>query len=253
MPTVKTTSGEIYYAKHYKSDNPYTSVMMIHGAGGTHLDWSPPIRKLKEANAIVPDLLGHGKSGTIGRKSISEYAKDVIALADALEIKQFIPCGHSMGGAIAQQIAIDYPERIKRLILIATGAKLSVHPDILSGVTKNYDTVAHLLVDWYWSKHTDDYMRQLSYQALLDVSPQLLYDDFYACNQFDVRKQLSQINAPTLIIAGTADKMTPLKYSTYLADNILNSKLVVVQGAGHMAHLEQPSIVGDVIKTWLNT
>ena len=252
MPTVKTARGDIYYAKHHKLDNPYTPVMMIHGAGGTHLDWSPHIRKLKEANAIVPDLLGHGKSGNIGHNSIRDYAQDIIALADILQIEQFIPCGHSMGGAIAQQIVLDYPKRIKSLILIATGAKLSVHPEILDGVMKDYENVAHLLVDSFWSEQTGDDIQNLSYEALINGSPQILYDDFLACNQFDVRKQLSQIDVPTLIIGGTEDKMTPMKYSAYLADNIPNAELTVVQDAGHMVHLEQPITVGNAIKAWLN-
>ncbi|MCL4255681.1 MAG: alpha/beta fold hydrolase [Anaerolineae bacterium] len=155
MPQTTTRRGSVYYADHRKADSPYPTVIYIHGAGGSHLDWSPDLRRMSQANAIALDLPAHGKSTPPHRTTIGEYANDVMALVDALEIKRAVFAGHSMGGAIAQQIAISYPDKVAGLMLIGTGAKLSVHPDILNRVMTDYEAVADLLAEWLWGGDVD--------------------------------------------------------------------------------------------------
>lgn len=251
MPTVETPRGTIYFTDHRKDANPYPPVLLIHGAGGTHLDWSPHIRKLPEANAIAPDLNGHGKSTGDGRNTIQDYAQDMIALLDALNLEKVIVCGQSMGGAIAQTIALYHPERLAGMILITTGAKLRVHPDIIEQVLVNYEQVARLIIEWCWTDTIDDATRQLTFNELMQIPPQVVYGDYQACNEFDLREQLLTIRTPALVIGATDDKMTPVKYSHYLAENLPDSELVVVDNVGHMVHLEKPLEVREAMQNWL--
>lgn len=79
----------------------------------------------------------------------------------------------------------------------------------------------------------------------------MLHGDFTATNIFDIRGQLAQIRVPTLIIGGTADRMTPLRFSTYLHEQIIGSQLVSVEGGGHMMALEQPQVVAGAVQRWL--
>lgn len=251
MPTIETSRGLYYFTDHRQNDNPYPPVLLIHGAGGTHLDWSPHIRKLPEANAIALDLNGHGKSDGDGHNTIQDYAQDIMAVIDALHLEPVIICGQSMGGAIAQHLALYYPEYIAGMILITTGAKLQVHPDIIGKILTNYEQVVQLLITWYWSDDIDEQTRQLSYNQLMRISPQIVYGDYQACNDFDLREQLTQIHTPTLVVGATEDKMTPVKYSQYLAKNLPNAELVIIKETGHMAHLEKPLKVREAMQNWL--
>jgi len=251
MPLITTSRGQLFIADHRKTDSNYIPVIFIHGAGGTHLDWSADLRRLPQANAIALDLPAHGKSNPPHRTSIKDYADDVMALVEALSLPHAIFAGHSMGGGIAQQIAISYPNKVAGLILFGTGAKLAVHPDILNQVMTNYVAVADLLAGWLWGADVTDDIKQITRQQLLKTPPEVTYGDYTACNGFDIRAELKNITAPTLVMSGTHDKMTPLKYGQYLADNIANAKLAIIEDAGHMLGLEHPQTVANIVREWL--
>lgn len=250
MPLIETERGKIYFTDHRKSER--TPVILVHGAGGSHLDWSAGLRRLPEANAIALDLPGHGKSPTPGRNSIYDYAADVIALLDALDISQAIIAGHSMGGAIAQVIGLQYASRVTGLILVGTAAKLVVNPYILETTLTSMEEVSQTLVKWMWGPKATDEMRAFSYQRMNEISPQILYGDYIACDGFDIRDQIHNIHVPVLVIGGEVDKMTPPKFSQHLADTIPNTQLIIVPEGGHMMALEQSQIVIQAIKEWLN-
>jgi len=252
MPFIETKIGKIYVIDQRKNtDTP--PLLLIHGAGGTHLDWPASLRRLPNANPLLPDLPGHGKSPTPGRDTITAYAADIISLLDALEIPSAIVAGQSMGGAIALTLALDYSERVSGLILIGTGAKLSVSPDIVERILTDQEAVARLLSEWYWSEATPIERRELTYKQIMAQPAQIIYDDYVACNGFDVRARLNEIQARALIFAGTQDKMTPQKYGVYLQQYIPDAELVTLEGAGHMMALEQPDAVASAVGTWLNS
>lgn len=242
----------IWYADHRQPSGTCTPVLLIHGAGGTHLDWPPELRRMPEANAIAPDLPGHGRSTTPARSSAATYAADLLDLLDALKLPQVIALGHSLGGAVAQMIAIHHPRRVAGLILIGTGAKLSVHPDILNGLRDPQlrEQTVQKIIDWQWADGFDT-LKSLGLRRLLEMDASILYGDFLAAHHFDSRGLIEQIRVPTLVIGGTADRMTPLKYSEYLRDHIPGAQLVVVQGGGHMMMLEQPQVVASAVQMFL--
>lgn len=252
MPQIETRNGMIWYADHRDSTAHLPVTVLVHGAGGTHLDWPAELRRLPEANAIAPDLPGHGKSGETGRQSVAAFADDIVALLDALHIQQAVIAGHSMGGAIAQTIAITYPERVLGLILVGTGAKLGVHPDLLNGVVTEMSRSVTMILKGYWGENPqNEQLLRLSQQRLLEFNPTVLFNDYSACNTFDIRDRIAEIKQPTLVIGGTDDKMTPLKFSQYLHEHIAGSQLVVVETGAHMMMLEQPQFVADAVQKWL--
>jgi pimeloyl-ACP methyl ester carboxylesterase len=202
---------------------------------------------------ITPDLPGHGDSPRPGRQSVSDYAADLVALLDALEIQRVVVAGHSMGGAIAQTLALDYADRVAGLILVATGAKLRVHPDILDQIKFDVEAVAALLMDWIWALELNEQTYNQSYQQILANEPEVLYGDYLACDNFDVRDRLGTIRVPTLIVSGTEDRMTPLKYGEFLREHIAASVHFTITGGGHMVALERPEIVSRTVAEWLQT
>jgi pimeloyl-ACP methyl ester carboxylesterase len=246
------TENGIWYADHRDLTLHRLPVLMVHGAGGIHVDWPAELRRMPEANAIIPDLPGHGRNKTPARTSISAYAADMVSLLDALKVRQAILLGHSMGGAIVQTMALHDPERVRGLILIGTGAKLGVHPDILNGILPEHEKTVQMIVDWQWAEGYEQ-VKRLGYKRLLETDPKVLHGDFAATNAFDLRDQIARIRVPTLIIGGTADRMTPFKFSTYLHEQIAGSQLVSVEGGGHMMALEQPQVVANAVQQWLET
>ncbi|HEX2621165.1 MAG TPA: alpha/beta hydrolase, partial [Phototrophicaceae bacterium] len=187
-----------------------------------------------------------------GRTTIADYAADLIALLDALQISSCIVGGQSMGGGIALQTALDHPQRIQGLILIGTGAKLSVHSDILNNILTDQAAVGERFKDWMWAKATPNMIRERGYNLFMQIDPEIAYHDYLACNQFDVRDRLAEIQQPTLVIGATEDQMTPFKYSVYLKDHLSNAQLVQIEGAGHMMSVEAGQQIADEVQTWLN-
>lgn len=250
MPLISTSRASIWIADgRHAPDEPV--LVLLHGAGGSRLQWPSSLRQLPGIGVIAVDLPGHGSSPTPGRDSISAYAADIVALLDALDIQRAVFAGHSMGGAIALQLALDYPDRTQGLILMGTGAKLSVHPDLLRDAQENPSQAARTMVEWVWSEATPAEAKEKYYEAIVNLPPDVLHGDFVACNTFDVRERLSNISAPTLIISATKDRMTPPKYSAYLHEQIPDSQLVSLE-ASHMLMLEQPEATGNAVRQWLN-
>ena len=253
MPMVETSKGEVFYSDHRKAGSPYTPVVYVHGASGSRLDWPGELRNLPAANAIAIDLPGHGKSPDPGHDTIEAYAAVVRALMDAIDLDRGIIAGHSMGGAIAQMFALEYPERTAGLVLFGTSARLIVNPKILDQVMTAQQEVAQTLSGWVFGPTATDEMRDLMYGKMMALPPLVIYQDYLACNRFDVRDRLHKITAPTLIIGGEKDKMTRFSLSVDMHQDIPNSTLVKVENAGHMMTLEKTEFVVEAMRDWLTT
>lgn len=250
MPTTDSTAGKLFYTDKEGEQPP---LLLVHGAGSNHLTWSAELRRFPGRRVIALDLPGHGRSEKPGRKTVIDYAQSVGAFMDAIDLERAIVVGHSMGGAIAQTMAVHMPDRLAALILVATGGKLYVNPKILNNIRSDPEMVADLINRWAWAKEVGDEMRQLAKQQLLSIDPNVTYGDYLACDAFDIEDQLEKIQAPTLVIGGTGDKMTPFELSEVLAAKIPCATLVKVEGAGHMMPLERAEEVASHIQDWLST
>ncbi len=215
------------------------------------MHWSPQLRHAKDLRVIAVDLPGHGTSGGAGCKSVEEYARAIIEMINELKIEKAFIGGHSMGGGIAQVLALDYAERVTGLVLVGTGAKLRVAQQILDGVKNNFAATVEMIVEWSFSPATPPQIKQLARQRMMEVSPDVLWNDFNACNNFDVISRVNQIKTPALILVGSADKMTPEKFSRSLAEQITGSQLKVFADAGHMLTLERMEEVTGEIRSWM--
>lgn len=249
-------AAEIYYFAHEAEDQvkKRPPVILIHGAGGTHLSWPPQIRRMADERIYALDLPGHGKSEGVGRQSIDEYVADVIVFMQKLKLRAAVVVGISMGSAIAITLALKYPKKVLGLGLLGSGSKLRVASSILetAGNPNTFESAVEMINESCFSANAPQNLLQLSKQQMLEMRPPALLGDFLACNEFDVTSQLDKIDAPTLIICGAEDKMTPLKYSELLRDRIANSHLHVVDNAGHMVMAEQPDAVAELLKQFID-
>ncbi len=248
MRNVLIEDDKLSYQLHHGSPRPAgPPLVLIHGAGGNAMHWPAELRRLPGGTVYALDLPGHGKSGGAGRTEVGAYAEVVCAFADALDLPPFVLAGHSMGGAIAMECALRYPNRLAGLILVGTGARLRVAPQILDGILADFAGATELLTAWTHGEATAPNLRRLYLRRLREVDPQVLHGDFAACDAFDRRADVSRITAPTLILCGDADRMTPVKYSQYLHEQIAGSQLTVIPDAGHMVMLEQPAAVAEAV------
>lgn len=250
MPIVNS----LYYFVSGAENRSHPPVVLIHGAGGHHLYWPPQIRRLHHQRMFALDLSGHGRSGGIGHHNIQAYANEVGDFMSAIGLRAAVLAGHSMGGAIALQAAIQFPERLLGLCLIGTGARMRAAPDILQKTAdpSTFAAAVALVCDLSFALQTAKRLKELAAVRMAEARPSVLHGDFLACDAFDVREEISDISAPTLILCGAEDRMMPPKYSDYLRAHIVGSRLEIIGNAGHMVMLEQPGAVAERLARFVN-
>lgn len=251
MPYVTVVGERAFYALYQGDVRGKRNLVLVHGAGGSHLDWPAPLRRLREANVYALDLPGHGRSAGTGHSSIAPYRDFIFAFLDALGLGKAILVGHSMGGAISLDFALHYPDRLAGLILVGSGARLRVAPAILTGILSDFEATVDLVCDYAFGPSATEQLKRLGRQRRLKTPPQVLHGDYAACDAFDVMERLGEIRCPTLVIGGTADRLTPPKYSIYLRDHIPGAELVLVDAAGHMVMLQKSEVMTRAISKFI--
>lgn len=250
MATISVNGRTLYYTRPMKvTSGPV--LLLIHGAGGTHLDWPKEIQRLPGTAIYNLDLPGHGRSVGPGKTSIDGYADVVRDFMEALALQDVTIAGHSMGGAIAQTLALRKLPRVTRLIIVNSSARLRVAPDVLNVALEEPEVAVDFVVRWSWGADAPGALVSRGKKSMLQTDPAVLHGDFLACDCFDVREKVAQIRIPTLVISSTEDKMTPLKHGRDLAENIADGRLVIIDDAGHFSMLERPELVANAIAYFL--
>lgn len=252
MPVYRIGGKAVFAAQHRPRSTNAIDLVLIHGAGGNHLHWGGAVRTLPAARVYALDLPGHGRSTGGGRTTVAQYASAVIEFLDVLGIDQAVLAGHSMGGAIAQTAALEFPDRVQGLVLVGTGSRLRVLPSILEGTLADYAATVELICRYAYSDSAPADLVRAGQEQMLRVPAQVVHDDFAACNAFEVTDRLGDIRCPTLVLCGTEDRLTPPKYSTFLAEHIPGAQLVLIEGAGHMVMIEKERQVAEAIASWLS-
>ena len=245
----------LYYFAHGEDNFYRPPVVFIHGAGGSHLVWPPQVRRLTGERIFAVDLPGHGKSEGIGCQTVGDYATSLIYFLDGIKLPRAVFVGHSMGSAIAITLALRHPERVLGLGLIGGGARLRVAPAILETALNpaTFELAIQAVHEGSFSAYADPRLVDLSKKQMREVRPSVLHGDFMACDAFDQLDSIAKIEAPTLIVCGSEDRMTPPRFSEYLAQKISGSQLVVVPDAGHMVQLEKPDEVAAALAAFLKS
>ncbi len=252
MPEIAVQGENVHFQDTVKA-LPRT-VVFLHGAGGTHHTWRDQWAGLKgTARIVVPDLPGHGGSGGGPRESIEAYASWAGDFVREAGIGKFILAGHSMGGAVALQAALNGIPGLEALILAGTGAKLKVSPVILEGIASRFREFAPELVEWMMARATGPDLREDVTRDILSTRASTYAADFKACDAFDVRERVGEIRIPALLVFGDDDRLTPLRYGEYLARNLPGAVLKIVRDAGHVAMLEKAAEVNGVIRSFIRS
>lgn len=227
-----------------------SELLLIHGAGCNQALWPPKLKNNLEVNVRSLDLPGHGESSANPCSSLEDY---VGKLASLIGDNPVICCGHSLGGAIALTLALQFPKKVKGLILMGTGARLRVDPLVLKLMKWKwlYPFILRKMVKTSCSKQASNAVKKSVYTMMKDTKPEIFYNDLLICDRFDVMEKVETNSTPTLILCGQEDRLTPLKYSSFLNQKIRRSQIEIFSGAGHMLPLEKPMEVAVKISGWI--
>ena len=225
-------------------------LIFIHASGGTKESWYHQTKYFKDAEAI--DLPGHseGKPCT----SINDYVQWVRGYIYGRGYRDVVLAGHSLGGGIAQLYALQYPEELKALILIGTGARLRVLPatlEALEGALDDKESWERGIRAGYAFLEPEE--RETLRKKRAAMGPQIVLNDQLCCDRFDIMDRVHEIELPTLLICGTEDTQTPVKYTEYLANKIDGAKMVIIEGATHSVPMEKPDEVNGAIEGFLKS
>ena len=221
-------------------------VILIHGAGFDHTAWRFQTRFLagRGFRVLAPDLPGHGSSEGPTLASIDEMAAWLGDLAGAFESKRSVLIGHSMGSYIALRRATLAPDTVLALVLVGTTDRMRVHPELLDAAARRDDHAIDLMVGWmhtglhrYGGHRSAGSWSAGTSSRILERNMSALGSDLAACDAFDPTS--AALTCPTLIVSGTADRMTRASAAGRLADLVDCDEHVMLEGAGHMALFER--------------
>jgi pimeloyl-ACP methyl ester carboxylesterase len=240
-------------------------LVLISGTGLPSIIWGFHIGWLSEIRSVVAfDNRDSGQSSTVSVDyNPADMARDTLGLMDALGIERADVLGFSLGGAIAQEVALAAPGRVRGLILYATWAatdnwlrlRFNVWERIASNVVP--ETITDLgALDLYTSRFFADpgpleMLRASARAAPNEGSPDGLVRQWRADQVHDARGRLGDLSCPTLVVVGDEDVLVPLRYSRELADLIPGARLEIITEAAHGALLERPDAFRSAVEPFL--
>ncbi|MGH7585529.1 MAG: alpha/beta fold hydrolase [Gemmatimonadales bacterium] len=241
-----------------------TPLLLLHGMWCDRRMFDSMAPELAQGGPVlVPDLRGHGESSQVRGWDLEDLAHDMVELLNSLRFPAADVIGFSLGGMAALQLALRWPERVRRLVLVSTtgsaeGPVRQAELRVLSGVLRRLDGETRLLdpvPQWVFAPDFRDQhpevvsawlavVRRMSGESLaqaLDV----------AAARPDLRARLADIAHPALVVVGARDALLPTEESRRLAEGLPGGRLVSLEGAGHALPLERPHELAALVREFV--
>ena len=245
-------------ALHYTVDGPEDAPVLVLGPslGTTGAMWAPQLDLLASTFRVVRyDHRGHtGSPVPSGPYTLDDLGGDVLALLDTLGVDRVHLGGVSLGGMVAMWLASNAPERIDRMVLVCTSARLGP-PEAwqiraatvrAQGIAAVAEAVLRRWLPADFAERHPDAVDNL--RAMLLATPA---EGYALCcgvvEHMDLEDALSTVVAPTLVIAGLEDVSTPPAHAQRIVDRIPDARLALVAGAAHLANISRPELVGQLM------
>jgi 3-oxoadipate enol-lactonase len=248
MPAAGRTNTVLHYGLHNCAVREAPIVLMLHGLGSCGEDWSLQLPALlPRYTVLTPDLRGQGETPMPpGWPIIQDLALDVIGLLDQLHI----PCVHlvglSLGGAVALQLAVDAPARLRSLTVVNAFARLrATRSSLRRGLERTWlaatgrmDELGRRVADGLFPDRGQEAFRAAAAARLAGNRPLTYIKLLTAVTRFDLRPRLAEIRTPTLVVAGEQDTTVPLQGKLELAAGIRGAQLERFAGSRHVTPLD---------------
>jgi 3-oxoadipate enol-lactonase len=258
MPFATLPNATIHYELSGDASNP--SLMLSNSLGSDLSMWDAQAAVFAQKFHLLRyDMRGHGKSSSPAPPySVSQLADDLLALADSVGFTRFHLCGLSVGGMIGMQLALHSPERLNKLVLCNTAAKLGTHEmwnaridtvqnEGMSAVAKL--TPARWFTPAFQKSNPERVADSLRVLEALDRNGYI--GGCSAVRDFDLRAEIAGITVPTLVISGTHDPAATPADGRYLAENIPGARYVELN-TSHISSIEDPTGLNAAVLSFLS-
>jgi 3-oxoadipate enol-lactonase len=242
----------------------HPAVLLLHGLGANGSSWLLQIPTLSDSGfrILAPDLPGFGKSTfPEAGLSIKQMSAIMAELLKALNIDSAHVVGISMGGVLALQLVLDYPQMVDKLVLVNTFAKL--RPSNLAAwsyflfrfilvYTVGIPSQAKAVAKRLFPDPKQEQIRTILVDQILQANPKAYRASMRALALFDVQKRLKEIHSSTLVVTGEKDTTVPLPVQQALVAGIPNARQTFISNAGHAVIVEQPVLFNQVLLDYLS-
>ena len=252
------TGVRLRYA--YKGDPAGTPVIMLHGYTDSWFSFSTVLPLIDNKYRVyILDQRGHGESDRpVGGYALQQFAADVIAFMDAMNLKQATIVGHSMGSFVAQHVAVQAPERVTKLVLV--GSATTARNEVVTGLQRDVNT----LPDPVPVKFARDFQASTIFQPLSEEFVKAVVNESLKLPAHVWREvmaemvapeanvELKKIKTPTLILWGDKESVFPRSEQDLLVGALRNSVLKVYADTGHALHWERPERFAKDLQEFIN-
>lgn len=258
MPFLQIGDSVHHYQAHGPKEQP--AVVFSNSLGSDLRIWDGvAARLLPDFHVVRYDLRGHGLSeAPTPPYSAVDLAGDVVALLHALEIRDAVVCGVSVGGMIAQAVALNHPERVRALVLADTGARIGSAEAWQQRIDKvgadGVDSLVEMTMErWFAAGFRERCQADLRGYSLMlrQTSADGYVGTCAALRDADFRRAVTGIRKPTLVLCGTQDIATPPELGRELAGLIPGAQFSLIDNAAHLPCVEQPDAVVERMRQFL--
>lgn len=213
------------------------------------MGWHLHIRRLPGVNVIALDLPGHGKSSGEGKQNIRDYARSVSKFLLQANVYQCILAGHSLGGMIALQTAIDFPDQVLGTMVVSASAECPIPAEVINGLLNPllYPGSMDWLVERLAGGSEGSRWVEATRKAVSQTRTGVLYGDLTACHKANLNQSLHQIQTPVWVCSGEKDRFFPPRAARVMAGRIGNARYFEIRGAGHLVPLEKPDELAGLL------
>jgi len=264
LPKVKINGVNLYYEIHGKG----FPLIMIQGLSENAYWWDTPMIDdlSKHLKTVIFDNRGVGRSDNLdGDLTIEIMAADALGLMDALNISQAHILGHSMGGMIAQELALKFPERVKKLVLCSTscgGSKAEPSSQAtqkiltklsFKGHTRRLvdEAMPHIFTKKFMDENPEFIEKKIDDILIIPTGPTTFKAQIGSWMRYNSYRKLKEMNIPTLIMHGKQDILVPPSNADLLAAKIPNAEVVYFDFNAHLIHTEEPDKFTEVLLNFL--
>ena len=259
MPTINLEDVSLYYEEQGAGE----PLLLLHGLGSNGRSWEYQLEPFaQQFRVIVPDVRGHGRSAKpAGPYSVTQFAADIFALLDQLQVDQFHLVGLSMGGMIGFQMAVEQPERFKSMTIVNSGPEL-----VPRGLKENWQILQRRLITRFVSMqkigeiiggrlfpepHQAMYKEQFIEQMGAN-DPQAYKAATNALLGWSVSSKLDRIQCPILVLSADMD-YTPVTTKEAYVRQLPTARLQIIQNSRHATPVDQPDAFNTAVLDFLRT
>jgi pimeloyl-ACP methyl ester carboxylesterase len=261
MPVQKLGEVSIYYERTdftapWKPKKP--TLLFVHGLNCSHEHWFQQVAYFSQRYPVLTlDLRGHGRSSMLSEGySVDHYTRDIIALLDALALDEVHVVGSSIGGWLAQQLAVRIPHKVRSIVAEGSSSQAlkELNLSLVESMVEQYGMEGffrEFIPKATFPPDVDKDVLEFTMGIGLSTPPDIIMQRMRESLVYDGRDAARSITCPAMVLVGEHDNTTPRHYSDEMRELISGSQLAIIPNCGHLPHLEAPEVFNSILDRFL--